>query len=522
MKIGKYDNMETISIYNMPPKSILVKEAFKRTRPAAMLNQISQPYRSGGVSAEYDDTYDPLQFDILTQADFLREFDVNSHRINDIKYLPNVIAKDGKGKISAKQKSRIAIAWQERIWTKRLATLTGNNINLRITNSRSGGKDEAMLNEFREGWEKKNIENAIFEAIAADGKTGDAAIGFFMSEGKVGWRVFAYEKGDILYPHYDPYTGKLAVFGRKYSLKDYKNNTYVEYLDVWDNSHYCRYKRNTNGLKAATNKVKDIFGFESWEIDQTPTPHGFYRIPIAYDRYGEPFWANSQSNIENYEISISQLAENNTLYALRILYALGGEIEMSATIDGTPWRIDAPDPNTKLGFLEPSDASRSFELQLSILEKNIMRSSFASETPELKSGSDLSSLTVRTLLMDSYQKALLDAQQLQPFLDDVVELFKYGYSLEMGKPSDYETFNIKGEIFPYVFMSETEQISNIVQLRASGALSRQTASEMAYELGYGVVSESERIAKETREELIGDKDITKINPVNDARTNTDE
>ena len=518
--------MEAISISNMTPRNILVKEAFKRTRPSAQLGQITQSFRSGGVSSVYDDTYDPLQFDILSQADFLREFDVNSHRINDIKYLPNIFVKDSKGKISAKQKSRIAIAWQERIWTKRLATLTGNNINLRITNSRKGDGEEAKLNEFREGWESKNIENAIYEAIAADGKTGDAAVCFFLSGNKVGWRIFTYEKGDVLYPHYDPYTGKLAVFGRKYSQTDYNNQEIVEYLDVWDNKYYCRYKKDKAGLKGVANKVKDVFGFDGWVIDQEPTPHGFNRIPIAYDRYGEPFWAKSQSNIESYEIAISQFAENNAIYALRILYALGGEVDMSATIDGTPWRIDSPDPNTKIGFLEPSDASRSFELQLSILEKNIMKASFASETPELKSGSDLSSLTVRTLLMDSYQKALLDAQHLQPFLDDVVELFKYGYSLEIGKPSDYETFNVKGEIFPYVFMSETEQVSNIVQLRAAGALSKQTASEMAYELGYGVVSESERLAKEAREELVGvdvpNYGTSKRNPVNESRKKSDE
>lgn len=513
--------MESINISNMPPRSILVKEAFKRTRPSSMLTQTSEPYRMGGISAEYEDGYDTLQFDIMSQADFLREFDVNSHRINSIKYLPNMFEKDKKGKISAKQKSRIAIAWQERIWTKRLATLTGNNINLRITNSSSGPGEERRLNEFREGWENKNIENAIFEAIAADGKTGDAAVCFFLSDGKVGWRTFSYEKGDVLYPHYDPITGKLAVFGRRYSQRDHKNRETVEYLDIWDSRFYCRYRKDKSGIKGMVNKASDFLGIDGWILDQVPVPHNFPRIPIAYDRYGEPFWAKSQSNIENYELAISQLAENNTVYALRILYALGGEIEMSATIDGTPARIDSADPNTKVGFLEPSDASRSFELQLQTLEKNIMKASFASETPELKSGSDLSSLTVRTLLMDSYQKALLDTQHLQPFLDDVVELFKYGYAIEIGKASEYEVFKVKGEIFPYVFMSETEQVSNIVQLRAAGAMSRQTASEMAYELGYGVVSESERLAKEAREELIGTQQpqtgTSKNNVVNEAR-----
>ena len=182
--------------------------------------------------------------------------------------------------------------------------------------------------------------------------------------------------------------------------------------------------------------------------------------------------------------------------------------------------INSTEPNTKVGFLEPADSSKSFELQLSILEKAIMRNSFASETPELKSGSDLSSLTVRMLLMDSYQQALLDAQHFQSFLDDLVELFKYGYGIESGRSSDFEMLKVKAEIFPYVFMSETEQVSNILQLRSAGALSKRTASELAYELGYAINSEYERITAEEREQLVGnlaEKGSSKQNVVNDAR-----
>ena len=164
-------------------------------------------------------------------------------------------------------------------------------------------------------------------------------------------------------------------------------------------------------------------------------------------------------------------------------------------------------------------------MKLNILEKNIMRNSFASETPELKSGSDLSSLTVRMLLMDSYQQALLDAQHFQPFIDGVVELFKYSYGIETGRLSDFESLQVKAELFPYVFMSETEQVANIMQLRSAGALSRQTASEMAYELGYGINSEYERITKEERDMLIGTQVVqpgNTNNVVNNARNNKKE
>jgi hypothetical protein len=107
------------------------------------------------------------------------------------------------------------------------------------------------------------------------------------------------------------------------------------------------------------------------------------------------------------------------------------------------------------------------------------------------------------MMMDSYQKAQDDALHFQPFLNDVVELFKYGYGIESERASDFNTLKIKAEIFPYVFMSETEVVSNIVQSVAINALSRRSASEMLYDLGYGVISEYDRLMEQERETLIG-------------------
>ena len=494
--------MEDISIKSMTPKQILVKEAFTRLVPCDKMTIFgTEKTVSSDSSLAY--RYDAPQRVILSQADFLREWDVNAHKINSMKYWPNAFMKDKEGKVAAKIRSRIAIAFQERILVKRLVTLTGNNVDLKLANSKRTKQEQEMLNLFREGWDTHNIETCLYQAFKADGKTGDCAVNFFMSGGKIGWRVFSYENGDILYPQYDPLTGRLAVFGRRYTVRDSKDNEIMEYLDVWDDTYYMRYKFAKKGVKGAVSKAKDLFGLDGWEADlKAPVPHKFERIPIAYDRYGEPFWANSQDAIDLYELTVSQLAENNQAYALRILYALGGEVELQTTMDGTPSMINSPDPQTKLGFLEPADSSKSFELQLQILEKSIMRNSFASETPELKSGSDLSSPTIRMMMMDSYQKAQDDALHFQPFLDDIVELFKYGYGIECGRSSDFNMLNIKAEIFPYVFMSETEVVSNIVQSVGIGALSKRSASEMLYDLGYGVISEYDRLMEQQREELV--------------------
>jgi hypothetical protein len=511
--------MGNISISTMTPKQVLVKEAFTRLVPTDRLSVFGTE-KTTATDSVLAYSYETPAKVIMTQADFLREHDVNAHMINSMKYWPNAIMKDNEGKVAAKIRSRIAIAFQERILVKRLVTLTGNNVDLKLANSRRTKKDQEMLNLFREGWDVHNIETCLYQAIKADGKTGDCAVNFFMSNGRIGWRVFSFENGDVLYPHYDPMTGRLAVFGRKYAIKDKDNNEIADYLDVWDDTHYTRYKYDKHGVKGMANRARGVFGFDGWEVDQEPIPHNFPRIPIAYDRYGEPFWANSQDSIDLYELTVSQLAENNQAYALRILYLLGGEMELQTNIDGTPSIINSAEPNAKVGFLEPADSSKSFELQLHILEKAIMRNSFASETPELKSGSDLSSPTIRMMMMDSYQKAQDDALHFQPFLDDIVELFKYGYGIESGRASDFTLLNVKAEIFPYVFMSETEVVSNIVQSVGIGALSKRSASEMLYDLGYGVISEYDRLMEQEREQLTGNvpnQGTSANNVVNQAR-----
>lgn len=506
--------MESDNILNMTPERILVKEPFRRVQPSQRLTQAGQIRPSGDYSTVIDIDYDPLRFDLYTQADFLREFDINAHAINSIKYMPNQLTieadSDKAYKMYNKIKSRFAVSWQSRIFTKRLASLTGNNVDLSIANAVTGKEMQDILDLFREGWIVKDMENALYEAFSSDGKTGDCAIVFYMSGGELGWRSFGYEKGDTLYPHYDPMTGRLSVFGRKYAELD-EDGQPVEKLEVWDRSYYARYVK--------TRHVETKDGKDRWKVEQEAIPHNFTRIPVAYDRYGEPFWANSQSLIDGYEMAMSQLAENNMAYALRILTLLGGEMDLKRSADGTPTIINAPDPNSKVGFLEPADSSKSYELQLDKIEKNIMRSSFAVETPEIHSGSDMSSLTVKMLFADSYQKALEDGQHFQPFLNDVVAIFKEGYGVEIGRVSDFRRLKVKAELIPWIFMSESEVVANIVQLRGCGAMSKKSASDQAFELGYGTIDEAERVRQEEHDELVGEAAVSRkdVNVISNAR-----
>lgn len=497
----------TPKIGAMTPEQILRKKPFSVPIPPGVIGTtpIINP------SAPYVQTVANVKHELRTQADFYREFFPTSHKINHLKYYPNTLYVNKEtGAYQAKVRSRIAIGFQERILTKRKEALLGNNIGMKLISDATNQKMIDTLSFFREGWEEYDMEVAINEAIEEDYKIGDVAVYVYLDNGKPGWRVFSYNRGDTLYPHYDSLTGKLALLGRRYVQEDWDGNPH-EYLDVIDRTSFATYKKKDDG--------------EGWELEGEPKPHGFPDVPVRYHRRDTgPVWTASQGIIDGYEIGISQFSENNAAYALRILYTLGGDMEVMTNTDGTPNRIDSIDPNAKVGFLEPAQgADGAFAKQLEIMEKNIMRGSFAVETPEIKSGADMSSRTVKMLFADSYLKALSDSIEYQQFLNGVVNLFKFAYFTSENRASDTASFKVKAYLDPFIFLSENDVISGIQQLVAAGAMSKKTATEIAYNIGYSSPDEVNRLLQEAHDEAVAAAQINaqqiKNNSVTASRAN---
>lgn len=477
------------------PLEILRKEPFKRIAPDA------RPTKriTSGTTPYY---YPPenTSWEILSQADFLREYDVAGHKINSTQYYPNKWTKDENGNHIEQIVSRVALPYQSIITTKHLVHLCGNDIEIKLSNPFPSDQEEELRSFFKQGWIDKDMEVAWYGCAKSDKITGDTAFCAYLNEGKFGYVVFSYLNGDTLYPHYDRF-GNLSVFGRRYSKYDEKGKEYAQYLEVWDDRFMYRYKCDQKGIRGAVNSVKKWFGLDGWREIEPPEPHNFNRIPIAYHRSGAPCWGPSQDNIDAYEMAISQLCENNKAYALRILFTKGQSIDMKATIDGRPLAIDSTSSDADAKFLEPADSSASFELQLKVLDENIMRGAFAVRTPEVK-GSDISGLAVKLLFADAYQRALLDSIEYDGFVNDMIELFKYGYGVETSRITDFSRLSIKGNIVPYMYLSETEEVSNLVQLKSVGILSGRSASEAANRIGYGVNAEWMRVLKEEREKIV--------------------
>ena len=95
-----------------------------------------------------------------------------------------------------------------------------------------------------------------------------------------------------------------------------------------------------------------------------------------------------------------------------------------------------------------------------------------------------------------------DAPEWQPFLNDMVKIFSYGYGIEVEMTSDFATLPLKYWIKPYVHINESAVINDLATGVNAGFISKQTASERAPE--YTSVGEWERITKEMKDQQQSD------------------
>ena len=458
-------------------REVLVRKPFTRVLP----NGYCGKEKITDNLDSYTDYEDKLMYQIVTQSDFMREYDPRGHAINNPLFYPDIIKKDPETKQFYKEEVvRCSFAFQRVIATKHIIHLCGNDIQFELPDTKDDEDNKKMMLDFHKGWIDKNMEIRMYEAIKSLKITGDTAVvGYFEKKNKkFGTKVLSYLEGDTLYPHFDSLTGELTLFARKYYDYDDKGNQKIEWVEVWDDKYLYRYKRDVNAdgkKKNLFDYIKGIFGLSGY-TQVSMKEHGFPFVPVAYHRDDNgACWSNSQDCIDKYELAFSQLSQNNQAYAFPIMYLKGDEVELVGDMDGAV-KVVTMGQDDDAGFLQKQDASASFNTQLEKLYKMIYELSFAVIPPELKSG-DLPGVAVKLLYSPAYENAIRDAQELNPFLDKLVKIFKYGYGTEVGKMLTYTAFEVYAWIEPYFHKSQSELISNLATAVQNGFLSRQTATE---------------------------------------------
>ena len=117
------------------------------------------------------------------------------------------------------------------------------------------------------------------------------------------------------------------------------------------------------------------------------------------------------------------------------------------------------------------------------------------KAPELKSG-DTPAAAIKLLYSDSYNKALLEAQEYDECMKDMVDIFSWGYGVESQHRLAFINTRIVQYIRPFIPINDSECTTNLSVAVQNGFCSKQTASEKFY---FSTPNEWERILKEKHE-----------------------
>lgn len=514
---------------------ILTREPFYMVLPEGYMQ-----HRKFMQGTKVSEPIDKLTMRIVTQADFLRQYYPTGHAINDSRIFPDIYKRDPETKKFYVQPiTRCSFAFQQIIAIKQIIHIVGNDIQMELSEKSDNVKEEEenVLNllKFRTGWLEKSMELRFFEAVRSFKITGDTAVvGFIDKNDKFHAKTLSYLNGDTLYPHFDPITGELSVFARKYYDLDDDGNKVTEWVEVWDDKNFYRAKADANdakgGIKKATAIIREFFGISGYKIVEKK-PHGFNFVPVTYFRNEEgACWLAAQDTIEQYEEAFSYFCENNKAFAFPIMYIKGDGVDFVGDLNGAVKAVEIDNPEGDVGFIKHQDTSASFNTELENLYKMIYEQAFTVKPPELKSG-DLPGVALKLLYSPAIELAIHDCSKLQPFLDRLILIFKHGYGYEMGMEATMANLKINAWIQPYVHQNQTEIATNLATAVQNGFLSKRTASERMPDFPKN--DEYERIMREDKEkrqrdlfyqvkelEAKTDEDIKKANATSGQDVNT--
>lgn len=483
----------------MAVKNILSKRPFGRIT--------SKGYKSASIITDLDGTpyYEDNTFwQVMSQGDFLREYYPSGHLVNNdtwypdkIKYEEAVNEETGKTykKYYKEKVLRVAVPFQMIIVAQQLVHIFGNNTKHTIIMPTTTEVQQLNFFDWRMGWLERNNEISLYEWGKSLLITGDAAICYYIKDGKEGQRVFSYLSGDTLFPHYDRF-GQMDVFARRYYDYDEDGETKTEWVEVYDRECVTLYKKDIKGLGGISAKIKEVFGLDGYIQVGNPEPHYAGEVPIVYFRISGPAWEAVQDCIDHWELGFSQLGQNNMAFGFPIMVLKSDEgAEIESDLYGSVKAIKMGSSDSA-EYLKHDESPESVKLFLEKLSEMIFMGSFVVKTPEVKSG-DMPGVAIKLIYSPSLDKAILNKKDLDACIDKCQRLFTTFYGIEKGKLTEYRELKFISEIEPYVHQNNAELISNLVQAVTGGFLSKQTASQAC---PYATNNEIDKVLREAKEE----------------------
>ena len=467
----------------MAVTDLLTKQPFYRlTNGGKEAQKYNQPMMVGNM--KYMER--PKWGSVMTQTDYLEEYYPFSHRVMSDFYFPEFYNystrtnDDGKEEIewNREETFRIGATVQCVTTVQQLVHLCGNDIHHEITDENIEPRTEELYKAFCKGWLRKDAEIAFYKLAESVKMTADGAICFYLYNGKMGIKVFSFLSGDTLYPHYDPLTGEMTRFARKFSSYDEEGKEVITWVEVWDDEYLTRYRQAKTGIKGVVNGIKDYLGMDGYEV-VFRARHGFSRCPIHYkrDKDNGPCWNIIQCLIDDYEVALSYFAKNNAGAALPSYKLKGDSVSVEGDVLGRI-RAFTMGREDDVSILQPNGLSENYTQYVKYLLDEIFQGGFIVRQPELKSG-DTPTGTMKLYYAPSLDKAELECKDYQDTITDMQSLFCEGWGIENGNVTEMMNFrdHLYGWQTPFIHENNSSTIADLVAAKNAGILSTETAAE---------------------------------------------
>ncbi|MDR1652498.1 MAG: phage portal protein [Prevotellaceae bacterium] len=306
----------------------------------------------------------------------------------------------------------------------------------------------------------------------------------FQSKFKLRTAIFSVEKGDKLFPYFDP-TGDMVAFSREYQIEDQTKNKKRYFETYTDTEHYIW-----------------VYGGDNWTLlDGYPKNNAIGKIPVIYGAQPNVEWADVQVLIERLETLLSNFSDTNDYHAAPKIIVKGkikGFAEKGET--GAILQLEGDNPDAR--YLEWSQAPESVRLEIDTLLRMIYT---ITQTPDIsfdtvKGIGAVSGIALKLLFMDAHLKVQEKMEIFDDYLQRRISIIK-SFLAQMNVAdknfvSACNSLIIEPEIKPFMIEDENAKIQLLISANGGKAIiSQKTSIQQA-----GVVNDADKEFKQIQKE----------------------
>lgn len=411
----------------------------------------------------------------VSQEQFLRELDPNSHDVLYDENIPSICVKTSDNNYRDIKYHKMACPIQREILNKQVMHLSANKMQFTLVDINPTDLQQENYILFKQYWDLRNQDGMKSKMVYTQLATGDAGLLYYFDRfGRIKSRILSYEDGFVLCPHNDQNGDR--ILESVYYISDG-----VEYIDSYDDTFMYRYKRglNINAGEVPTNEDNQWV----WE---EPKKHGFQEIPLITKR-GDVAWNNVQTDIESYEVLYNVFNAIQKRWGWGIFYIKGKFKDDGKKIAGNVVLNDTSyDGKGDAKFLTPPSPQGTIDTLNLILETIQLGSSTTFLLPkDVKMSGDISGIAIMLTQSLDIENATQKVIEWQNVADKMVRLFKFGLSKELVfngiKPNaitEFENLNISAKFKVWRPLNSSEYNQMLVQMVGAGILSTESGIEL--------------------------------------------